>query len=244
MFSLYLPGQGPNSEAALRDVGAEWALDSSVTPMFCSVDEGPDGVSGRLVYFEQRGRFSTRHLAAVDLSAQRWEPAAPDGDLPAGRYWLGVWKGQSTNPTDLERAKVVDGVPVELRGGGLWVIPIVDYLPQCVRLNRTTGEEELRPLPEHLSFIEQTNALFHYFIGDEFQDRVRETFKVLIPKGLSYAAEALAINYRINRDLVDMLDLIGEYEAADIATVATGLQMAATVDQKKSLFRAPTNSVG
>lgn len=244
MFSLYLPGPGPATEAALRQVGADWALDSSVTPMFVGIDEGPDGVCGRLVYFEQRGRFSSKHLAAVDLQAQRWEPAAPEGDLPAARYWIGVWKDGAANPEDLQRANMVDGVPVELRGGQQWVIPIVDYLPQSVKLNRQTGEEELRPLPEHLSFVEKTNALFRYLIGDEFQERVAETFKVLIPKGLSYAAEALAMNYRVNRDLVDMLDLIGEYEAAEIATITTGLKLAETVDQKKSLFLAERSSAG
>lgn len=245
MFAIYLPGKRGAHESMLRDAGAGWACDPSVVAMFADVSEGgPDGGGGVLVYFDPRGRFAPNMLATIDMAAQDWLPAAPDGELPAGRYWVGIWKQQKPTPDDLQRATLVDGAPLLLRDGREWVIPIADYLPRLMTINRQTGDEELRPLPDHLSFIERTNEIFKLFISDEFHDRLKDDFRVVVPKGLTYAAEALAVNYRVGRDLVDMLGLIGEFEAVQIAGIATGLDLVATAEatQKKSPLRAMKSS--
>ena len=247
MFGLYIPKRRIASPDALRDLGADWALDSSVTPMFADViQDGPDGGGGTFVHFDGRGRFAPNHLATINLDAQDWLPAAPEGELAAGRYWLGVWRKQKPGPEDLQRATVNDGPPLALRDGRHWVIPIADYLPKLMTINRQTGDEELRPLPEHLSFVEKTNELFRLLMSDDFHRELEETFRVVIPRGLSYAAEALSVNYRVNRDLVDMLGLIGEFEAVQIAGIATGVDLVATANaaQKKTPLRAMRSSGG
>lgn len=241
MFALYLPSRHVSSPAVLRELGAEWALDPSVSPMFVAVIEGgPDGGGGTLVYFDppQAGQINR-----VDLSAQEWQPAAPDVDLAAGRYWLGVWKDKKPSPEDLQRQTIVDGAPLRLCDDKHWTIPVSEFAPKRLTLNRETGGEGAQQvLPRYRRFIEQTNAMFRHLVGDEFQGKLAETLRVVIPGGLVYSADALSINYRVNRDLVDMLGLVGEWEAIQIAGITTGLDLVEVAEaQKKRPLRVMQN---
>ena len=243
MFAIYLPGRHPNTDAAIRDVGAGWALDPSVTAMFLDVPEsGPDGGGGKLVYFDgRRGRFPNQ-ITRIDLQTQTWLPAAKDGEAAEGRYWIGVVTGAALSPEWFQREAVIDGPPVKLLDGNHWVVPIAEYLPKRLTINRSTGEQETRPFDIHLPFVEQTNAMFRHLIGEEFQRQVQEELSVVIPNGLVYASTALGKNYRVNHDLVDALGLIGELEAVRIAAVATGLESLASIslDAEADLLSTPS----
>jgi hypothetical protein len=160
-----------------------------------------------------------------------------------GGYWLGLWKDHRPGPEDLQRQDLADGLPVKLLDGNQWVVAIADYLPKLFRLDRATGEQKLQPLPADMPFIEKTNALFEYLTGDEFHGTLEETMTVMIPNGLTYAAEALSKNYRVNFDLLEMLRVVGQLEAVKIAGVATGLElMARRGEQKKSALLAATSA--
>jgi hypothetical protein len=233
MFALYIPGRHRNDNAILHEVGAGWALDPSVTAMFVDVENGPDAGMGKLVYFDSRRRMSPYQIVSLNADAQEWLPAAKDGEQAEGRYWLGVPKAHNPTPDDLQRETVIDGLPVTLCDKQQWVIPIADYFPRRLTLNRSTGMQEDRPFAAHLPFINRTNEMFRLLIGDEFQGRIAEELRVQIPDGLIYAAEALEMNYRVNRDMVDMLGLIGEFEAVKIAGVATGLELLETIETQK-----------
>lgn len=237
MFAIYIPGRHRNDNAILHEVGAGWSLDPSVTAMFVDVENGPDEGMGKLVYFDSRRRMSPYQVVTVDRASQVWAPAAPSGDLEAGRYWLGLPKDRKPTPDDLQRETVIDGLPVTLCDKQQWVVPIADYFPQRLTLNRQTGKQEPQPFAAHLPFIQRTNEIFRHLIGDEFQERVKEELKVVIPDGLSYAAQALEQNYRVNLDLVDMLEVIGEFEAVKIAAVATGLELLEVADAQKKTPR-------
>lgn len=247
MFAIYLPGRHLNTDAALRAVGAGWALDPSVTAMFADVPEGGlDGGGGKLVYFDsRRGRFPDR-ITRIDQQTQTWLPAAKCGELAEGRYWLGVVAGVSPLPEWFEREAVIDGLPVKLLDGNHWVVPIVEYLPKRLTLNRSTGEQETRPLDIHMPFVESTSEMFRHLIGEEFQRQVAEELRVVIPNGLVYASMALGMNYRVNHDLVDALGLIGELEAVRIAAVATGLEPLASIsaDAADELLSTPSVAAG
>lgn len=246
MFAVFIPGKHPYVDSVLHDVGAGWALDPSVTAMHLDVVEnGPDGGAGRLVYFDSpRGRIRNQ-ITQVDLQRQTWLPAAKDGEAAEGRYWLGVVTDAQIPPEALQRSDLTDGLPLQLQDGNSWVIPIADKIPKQLKLNRSTGEEEKRPFAKDRDFIDRTDEIFRYLIGGEFHRRVEEEDRVYIPDGLRFASLALQRNYRVNFDLVDLLGLIGEVEAIQIAAIATGLEPltsldAATVD---SLSRAPSVAV-
>lgn len=233
MFAIYIPGRHRNDATILREVGAGWALDPSVTAMFLDVEIGPDGGAGKLVYFESRRRMTPYKVASFQPATQRWLPAAKDGDQTEGRYWVGLPIDHRPAPDDLQRETVIDGLPVKLCDDQHWVIPIVDYFPQRLTLNRATGQQEKLPFAGHIPFVQRTNDLFRHLISDQFHDQVEKELRVQIPDGLIYAADALAVNYRANRDLVDMLELIGEFEAVKVAAVATGLELLGGVDDQK-----------
>lgn len=235
MFSLYLPGRHGNTIDVLEEVGAGWACDQSVSPRFIDVDEGPDGGLGKLVYFDSKRRLIPYPITSIDQSSQHWQQAAPEGELPGGRYWIGIPKEYAPTPDDLQRETVVDGVPITLLDGHGWTVPVSEYIPKLMSVCPQTGEERLTAMPQYVRFIEQTNELFLYLIGDEFQGLLESQFRVVIPRGLAYAADALSVNYRLDLNLTSMLKLIGEFEAVKIAGVATGLDLVATVDQKKTL---------
>jgi hypothetical protein len=202
MFSIYVPKGRGEATSLLRRVGAEWALDGNVAAMGTHVVEGgPDGAGGMLVHFDPRGGVAANQITKINLELQDWEPAAPCGEQRGGRYWLGLWKDHRPGPEDLQRQDLADGLPVKLLDGNQWVVAIADYLPKLFRLDRATGEQKLQPLPADMPFIEKTNALFEYLTGDEFHGTLEETMTVMIPNGLTYAAEALSKNYRVNFDL-------------------------------------------
>lgn len=239
MFAIYIPGRHRNDVAILREVGAGWAIDPSVTSMFLDVEIGPDGGAGKLVYFDSR-RFVPGQVTSVEQA--NWLPAAKDGDQAEGRYWVGVSKERKPGPDELERASQCDGPKVALLDGNAWTIPVADYLPKRLTINRSTGKQEDKPLDEHCEFIARTNDMFRHLISDEFQHRVQEELLAVVPDGLVYASLALGKNYRVNLDLVDALGLIGDFEALKIAGVATSLDLLASIDgQKKSRLLAMSN---
>ena len=130
MFSIYVPGRRGEATQLLKSVGAEWALDPSVTAMATDIfSDGPDDGGGTLVHFDKPLTDPRQAITRVDRTTQIWEPAAPSGELPAGRFWLGLWKERRPGPEDLKRASMSDGMPLELGDGNHWVVPIADYLP-------------------------------------------------------------------------------------------------------------------
>ena len=242
MFAIYLPGRHRNDDSILSEVGAGWALDPSVTAMFLDVDTGPDGGAGKLVWFDSRRRASTPKVTAFHPGTQTWVPAAKSGELAEGRYWIGITAGAAVLPECFEREQVIDGKPVRLLDGNHWTVPIVSYLPKRLTLNRSTGEQLTRNFDVHLPFVERTNEMFQHLISDEFQQRVQDELRVVIPDGLVYASMALGMNYRVNHDLVDALGLIGELEAVRTAAVATGLETLAmiSIDAEAELLSTPS----
>ena len=72
-------------------------------------------------------------------------------------------------------------------------------------------------------------------MSDSFQVMLRKELRVQIPSGMRFAALALAKNYRVTIDVIDVLDLVGEIEAARVAMVAAGItSIEKAIDQKKS----------
>lgn len=228
MLALYFPGRRRATQAMLAEAGAGWFCDGGFSPTFRDVIEGgPDGGGGMLVYDER----CKQPLAEID-PAQTWVPCLAAEGVDEGAYWIGFWTDQRPGPSDLQRQELLESFPVLLADGHEWAIPIAPLLPKRLTLNRVTGEQEEAVMDVHREFDEQTNDLFAYLVSDEFHGELEEHLKVVIPGGLRYAAKALAKNYRVNLDAVDALGLIGEFEAIDIAGIATGLKMAADVSKK------------
>jgi hypothetical protein len=220
---VYLPGStGNNGGDELKRVGLAELLDRSVSPIATPiVTAGPDGGGGRLITFDSPNLPATP--TNIDMATQEWKPAPPSGELPAGRYWLGYVKDQRPTPAELQRADLCDGEPVILRDGNQWVVPIADYLPKRLTVDPSSGKEVREVAERHRAFVHWADSLYEYFLSDGFAAMLEKDLVVQIPDGLAGVAMALAKNYRVNRDVVDLLELVEEYEAFEVVKVAIGM---------------------
>ena len=236
MLAIFVPGQRMATQETLREIGCGPLLDKTVAAMKVDATvEGPNVDQGSLFYVEQPGS-PRKPIVSVDIKLQTWSEAARSNDLERGRYWLGYWTDNPPQPEDLQRDRLCDGQLVELADGRQWAIPVADYLPTRLTIDPETGAELEVVAKRFEQFTRKANQLFEHFLSDDLVKIIDSELIVHVPDGLSFAAEALAINYRVNRDLIDMIGLVGKYEAFGIAEVVTGIRMSREASQKKTLL--------
>jgi hypothetical protein len=233
---VYLPGCTGQDPQELERRGLGDLLDRSVSPIMMPIlSGGPDGGSGKLVTFDGPGLSDTPRN--VDTATQEWRAAPPDPEheLEAGRYWLGYVKNAKPTPEELQRKQLIDGEPVVLADGCSWVIPIADFAPERLTYDPNTGAEISVPEDRHRLFVDRANEIFAHFMSDSFHELLSKELTATIPGGLSFAGLALSKNYRVNANAVDLLQLVGQVEAFEIARVAIGMKMVERLlAQKKS----------
>lgn len=243
MLAIYVPQEHPLTPERLQELGCGKLFGHDAAPMFVGEPvEGPDSSLGRIAWIGRQvmGGMEEQPIQTYQPELQAWHEAARDGDLEPGRYWLGFWKDNPPGPVYLQRgdeSEVIDGNWVQLHDGDLWLIPVAEFAPHRLTVDKQTGNECEQPAKEHREFVAAANELYAWFLGKGFQEVVSKEFRVVVPNGLSFAAMALAKNYRVNRDLVDALGLIAEHEAFAVANVACGLAAVADFAQKKTPLR-------
>jgi hypothetical protein len=226
----YLPKYAGDERAELARRGLGSLLDPGIDAIFTEVRKGPDGGHGKLVTF-----WPGNSPREVCLESQTWMEAPPDGDFAKGRYWVGYVRAQKPSAGELQRRELIDGEPVALADGNAWIVPCCEFAPKRLTRDRNTGAETRVVKDEYQHWVDWSNALYRVFVSDAFHTLVEKQRIVHIPNGLGFAALCLAQNYRVNQDVVDLLGLIGEYEAFEIARVATGMSiMERLLVQKKS----------
>ncbi|MGD9632195.1 MAG: hypothetical protein AB7G28_20650 [Pirellulales bacterium] len=233
---VYIPGGGSRKD--FERLGLESLIERGMQAIAFDIAKGPDGGSGSLIGFDspEHPRDTPTNY---DESTQEWRPAAASGSLINSRYWVGYVRNQKPRPEELQRSQLQDGIPVELDDGGLWVIPIADYLPQRLSRDVATGEEISIPKVEHQEFVELANFAFEHFMSDGFAVMLQKR-RVTIPNGRRLADLALEKNYRVNGDVADLLQLLDNPSLLEIALVATGLSTAGRIiAQKKSAEEKP-----
>jgi hypothetical protein len=232
---VFLPDfEGTDVAAELTARGLGDLLDSSMAPLPTPCRKGPNGRPGLLVTFHP-GHTPREY----DADSQTWMQAPPDGDLKRGRYWLGYVTAAKPRPEEFQRPTLIDGEPVELCDGRVWVIPCSEFAPKRLTRDPATGAEIKVPEDRYRVWVDWTNALYGVFVSREFHLLVENTGQITIPNGLAYAALTLSQNYRVNTDVVDLLQLLNEHKAFDVARVATGMSiLERAAMQKKNLESA------
>lgn len=218
---VFLPDyEGSDVRAELTARGLGDLLDSNIDALPTSCRKGPSGGPGLLVTF-----YPGSTPREYDATTQTWIGAPPDGELAAGRYWLGYVTKAKPRPEDLQRPELIDGEPVALCDDRVWVIPCCEYAPKRLTRDRNTGDETRVVAAEHKRWVDWSNALYQLFVSEGFHAIVEKQSVVRIPNGLAFAALSLAKNYRVNTDVVDLLQLIDEHKAFDVARVVTGMSI-------------------
>lgn len=203
-FLIYLPGERGSHPDVLRKVGlGELLAPDDAGPMFFDVIAGgPDGSTGKGVLWEHDDA-SRRPARTINLETQEWHPAKACGDLPAGRFWLGRERSRPVRPEDLERKVMHPGADVILEDRQAWHVPIARQLPRVLGLT-DDGQVGGRVKDAYRDFYHAAWSIFDLFgLTPEGMAIVPER------EGYEFCAQALSINYRVNRDVCDFLGLIG-----------------------------------
>lgn len=229
-FIIFLPGYEGSDRNELSKRGLD-AIAKDKQPFFRPATF-PDVGKGTLVTL---GGLTDIPASTIDLDEQTWQEAAREGELEAGRYWIGYVNSRKPGPVDCVRRNVIDGAPITLRDGNQWVIPSTQFIPSAWTINSQTGEDERVIADEHREFIDRANEMFRTLMSDHFAQLLDEKQIVFVPSGLTFAASALAQNYRVNRNVVALLDLIGDFEAWEIVKAVLGWpQFQSMLEQKKT----------
>tara|TARA_B100000949_G_scaffold157018_1_gene138077 strand:- start:55 stop:792 length:738 start_codon:yes stop_codon:yes gene_type:complete len=229
---LFIPDRAHVDGAALLALGAEEFLDPLIQIGCVGVPAGgPGGLRGTLVIFKNN------YISEMDskvVNEYEWRAALPDGNLEAGRFWIGRPKAddQQFSPGDFERLHMLQGLPVILKDGNAWQIPMAQYLPQQQGLN-SEGKECRRALDEHLGFSEKAKEYYELLMGVELSEEEAVATVIEINGSFEFATMALAKNYRINRDYVDWLALLGDAEMFEVISATVGLNLKKQIAAQK-----------
>lgn len=204
-FQVYIPGKTGASPNHLRDVGLELLLDPHFGPTAIEAHhDTPDGCSGIVFYWQDMATPTNMPQHMGCHSDQEWSPAKPSKGLPAGRFWLGKDAGGTVTPGALMRHNHMGGLSVKLDDGQEWMVPVARRLPKKYQMDEVTGEPRMQVALPYQEFYKQAEDLYTFLL----QARIDEDFT--IPGGWTFAERALAMNYRINSDVIDWLGLLGD----------------------------------
>lgn len=146
-----------------------------------------------------------------------------------GKYHIGFYNGSPPTERILQRKKQLAGHEVELADGNKWLVPVAriitgkSALPQSLILGKN-GEVFTEALPKYTQFSSKVEKLWEDF-SSEIEGEKKQP-KLTFKEQLQLAVEALAFNYRVGMDEVNILKLFttqnfGEVLAAiiDIPTL-------------------------
>jgi hypothetical protein len=226
MYQIFIPEQRGAKPSLLVEIdcgdlvsGADF-MDS----------EGPEG-RGVIVAWRKIGQ---RVEMGYQPQRQEWFPSL------CGRYWFGVWTDRPLTAESLARPETQDGPRLKLGNGEQWMIPSLDTFPRAI-VTRKDGQIELKLMKSWdahgrkclawrdrlvLRAKQEMDAIEEFGSIEKIPELVRRDFEpMLFPDLYAFAVEALAINYRVRREIVDRLELITTNNVAGIVQAACGLPL-------------------
>ena len=131
-----------------------------------------------------------------------------------------VWVGCNTkdipSPETLERSNPHRGHKVVLSDGNEWMVPVVRYLegesplPSMLQYNNESKKWENSGLRrQYKDIFERACDLWDEFI------KAKNVEDIIIKDGYELASDALALNYRISRDEISVMQLFDTVSAQD-----------------------------
>ncbi len=160
-----------------------------------------------------------------------------------GKFHIGLYKGQPPTEKTLRRKKQLVGYEVELAGGEKWLIPLARILaggsifPQSLMLGKN-GELITEAMPKYALFSAKVEKLW-----DDFQceNKCREgELKLSMTERMELAIEALAWNYKVGADEVNLLKLITTENLSEI--LAAVIDVPTILEVSKQMVDAKKNA--
>ena len=216
---FYIPGQRTAHHDLLVSVGLDLGGGWSHAEIPCGGPDAKSGGEGRgvLVYWPPVSMpWRTPNLN--HYAQWHWTAAVPDpeGGLPAGRFWMGRNPGEPVTPEDLARRDQFAGLDVLLDDGQKWHLPVPRMLPHRLRLDETG---------RHVRKIAEPYEVY-FDLATQFQRALLLAGSALrhelhVSDAWRLAVMGLGFNYRLNRDIVDWLELLTTEQALFCAACAT-----------------------
>ena len=222
-YLVYVPGEHADNESTLVAVGLGGIVDPFNPAKVAKVDAGPDGSAGLIFHWIDQDKPNANPIP--DTASNDWAKAKPCEALKAGRFWLGKPKWDTITPASLERRSAIGGMRVLLDDQQEWSIPVARQSPHDYRLD-DSAQPVRKPQARFEKFYNDTARFYELF------RRYWETgVDLSLDEAWSFANEALSINYRVNADIVDWLELLGD-ESMPMLICAT-FEMAPALDDVK-----------
>lgn len=232
-YLIYLPGKRGASPDLLHEVGLG-DLCTDGAPLFVDVPSGgPDGGRGVLCGWDDPLDPSKNQPLAVRMDLQEWSPAKPHDGLEAGRFWLGALKSSPVKPKDIQRRRTYSGLNVLLADGNEWAMPVVKLLPKRHGL-ASSGRFGSDIRKEYRALCESAESI-------EAQLHGQDGAEISIEGGWRFGVDALALNYRVNSDVVDWLDLVWDEHYLNFVGAPVELQLVREVEAQKKTGSAITS---
>jgi hypothetical protein len=173
------------------------------------IPTGPDGGPG-LLYAWLGGQQDKRwHYSEAE---QDWTASPPIDDLPAGRFYVGVWKNSPPSPEELTRpGRAPWGEALTLGDGRTWMLPPADLLPKTYSI-AANGQPGGRVKPEYQDLLAERDSLAVRLLGPP----------TMVPplEVAGFLTRCLAVNYRIEITLALHLGLFDEQNIESVLIAA------------------------
>lgn len=187
-YQIFISGEQTNASQRLIAAGlADHVADAE----HFAAANGPDGERGLL--------FAWRKIGVPEMGyrpdAQTWLPAAAAGELPARRYWVGLWNDKPITPEDLLRPYAYGGKAVRLGDGHDWRIPQAAALPKDLIL-RDDGSYRFAVQRQFHEFYLRACDYFLQ-IGAARADADGEVMVTIDEDWIAFCLQAIRLNYRL-----------------------------------------------
>ncbi|HEV3022169.1 MAG TPA: hypothetical protein VGX76_06865 [Pirellulales bacterium] len=220
MFAIYLPARTGANPKHLADVGLGDLLSpGDESPSFTDLSQGPDGGQGLVVH------WGGAIYASADFDWTKSPRLDANSSTPA--FWLG--KSGTLGLDDFARKRQLRGQRVTLADGNDWTIAVAQQLPCVLGLDAGgawTGVCD----PQYSAYYA---ACWGFWDALEVSSTSGGAV-VSWSKGADFACQALAVNYRVNRDVVAWLGLLRDDLLWEIAKAAVEFDTWGAMLQKKT----------
>ena len=215
-FLYFLPGAASANAEVLAKAGIAEVLAGGAPETRGVTGGGTGGGSGIIIApkpshdrLAPGQRTGTAPRTGYFKDKQEWQEA------PGGKYWLGRETAEPVLPADLARPEMLGGHLVNLAADNQWLIPVARAFPHGIVLPQTlrlgpAGELVGETLPKYIAFSKRAERLWDVMNAESKAIAAGEDPKpdMEVQEQWDIAAEALAINYRIDAVGMSMLGLI------------------------------------
>lgn len=237
MLFVYLPAYvGRRTLDALKSVKLETLHDDGLTLEFADVlENGPDGGAGVIAGWGELGKITAYRPASQEWNKVVKQTLADGTVLDAGRAWIGWDRDDPPTPENLLRRKQLGGEFVKLDDGREWLIAVAEQLPKRCRLSED-GTLAMTVTPFYRDFYD-----YAYAVLGRYTEQAGEVY-IDYEYGFDACTRILAMNYRVSRDLVSVLGLIGSRELWSVPATCCEVAALYQLVEKKNRSASPPES--